>query len=131
MNRSFRFLTSLAVCSASVTALTIQPAHANDFVGTYVASDGNTAGRGWWFDGTDTLCAKGFFGEQIQPWVRVRIDPVNGVGGSYSVTDNNTSDGARTCTGNLSIPEDKQYRMVITQNNRGNLYSKSVGTFYS
>jgi hypothetical protein len=110
-------------------------ASANDFTGTYISSTGEVAAHGYWDDSVDTLCVRGY--RAYQDWAEVEIIPTNGVGSTFTKRDTTPTDGARACTGNLSIPEDKQYRMVLRYYHNGsntclgNVCSKTVGTFYS
>lgn len=78
-------------------------AQANDLTVTYNGTDGTYQGR--WIDGSDQLCAR-TTGAQI----RVQIEPASGSGSTYSIS---TSGSSWRCTANLSIPEDRSYRMYL------------------
>lgn len=120
---------------AAVVAVIVSasPALANDFTGTYIDSADRVAARGYWDDSIDTLCARDYL--DSHDWSEAQIVPVNGVGTTFTVRDQ-PGDSARTCTGNLSLPEDKQYRMVVrfklpSSSCPNQICSKSTGTFYS
>ncbi|MCU1537032.1 MAG: hypothetical protein JWP82_1383 [Humibacillus sp.] len=102
---------AIAVAVTGLVVAVAQPASANDYVGSYNFIGEHSEGTGYWYDGSDTLCARA--NPDVSGNLRVTLVPANGVGASYSVVDGRSA--GRTCTGNLSIPEDKKYRMKFTR----------------
>jgi hypothetical protein len=130
MKRTMTKLGLTAAVSLGVVAIATTSAYANDLTLTYT-NNGGYSSQGRWTDAVDTLCAR-----TELPDTLVKIVPVNGVGTTFSVTQvHDTISGWSTwkCTGNLSIPEDKQYRMEIwTSSTLGGAKTlKKSGTFYS
>lgn len=106
--RPLNALAALGVAATSVFILEA-PAVAGDFYREW-PDEVDTAAIviAWWYDNTDTLCVKSAYrGHAV-----ARMYPADGSGPSFSVTDYKSSPG-RTCTGNLSIPEDQKYRVVV------------------
>lgn len=103
------------------------PAAANDLTLNWQSpSDSRLTARGIWDDSADNLCARGTW------WTaRVVIRPVDGTGPTFTIDDSpNPPDQTRTCTGNLSIPEDELYRMEVKTAD-GSWSTKTSGTFYT
>jgi len=98
--------------AAAIAVLVVAPpaAFANDLTLTWTNGAGYQH-QGRYTDLTDNLCAR-TEGQDTT----VKMVPVNGIGLTHSVSAVNAGPGTFgpwNCTGNLSIPEDKQYRMEI------------------
>ena len=117
---------AIAVAVAGSVVAVAQPAHAGDYVGSWNFIGEHSEGTGYWYDGTDTLCARA--NPNVSGNLRVTLVPANGVGASYSVVDGVSA--GRTCTGNLSIPEDKKYRMKFTRYHTNGWTNSGYGVGY-
>jgi hypothetical protein len=127
--RSRRVMAAAAAAAAIVA--TAGPASAND--ATFSGSLYGYPAKGQWIDHLDTLCAKADYTPETGTAI-VKITPVGHNGPSFVVRDR-SNDSSRTCTGNLSIPEDKKYRMTVVYRDEWHdlPFSGTVasGTFYS
>ncbi|HSV39357.1 MAG TPA: hypothetical protein VLI04_11415 [Nocardioidaceae bacterium] len=112
-----REIVAVGATAILVTTITPAPAVAADKeVRVYLPALGGPdfAGLGKWTDEDDTLCA--LLGQnQSHDKLVVRIRPRNGVGPSFRVIDHNPTPAASgSCTGDLSIPENRRYRMRVS-----------------
>jgi hypothetical protein len=101
-----RTLVGAVVGAAALTFLSVAPASASNPVLTHSWATGK------YLDETDQLCARvdSAFGTSAT-WAtaEIRLDGVL----KWSKSDYGNGDTAFSCTGNLSIPEDKQYVLVV------------------
>jgi hypothetical protein len=107
-----RVLGSLA---AGATALGLAvagaaPASASSPTLTFKDSAGNVVAKAWYDDLTDTLCAVSYRDGKT---ISAQIGPNAGTGRSYSVVHSGFGK-PKSCTGNLSIPEDRSYYLYVT-----------------
>jgi hypothetical protein len=109
------------------------PAYANDV--TVAPSQGG--GNGTWTDATDTLCARANSYDNLGiPVIRtvVTIHPKGSGSPSFQITDNTPGNGAASCSGNLSVPEDQLWHMEVTVyiNNGGGTATRTADSdFYT
>ncbi len=93
-----------AVAVASASSFIAAPAFANDI------TVNTAAGYGSWDDSNDNLCAND---SRVDGYdVRAKIVPQSGSRSTFQIKDVGVNDG-RTCTGNLSIPEDQSYVLQV------------------
>ena len=98
----------VAVAGAGLlTALPAGPAAAND------ASITVGAARATYTDSTDNLCARITSTYSWTEWAQAQIVNISNGNVVFGVTDN--EGGGQTCTGNLSIQEDKQFYLRVTE----------------
>ncbi|MFJ9392249.1 hypothetical protein ACIRON_25745 [Nocardioides sp. NPDC101246] len=105
------------------------PAHAADLTLTWSNPASGWQYQGGWDDSADNLCAR-TQGNRA----RVKMIPTNGSGSTYSATTTSGGGGnwgSWACTGNLSIPEDKQYRMELYVWTSDAYRLAKSGNFYS
>jgi hypothetical protein len=94
------------VGAAALTLASVAPAHADNPVLSHQWATGK------YLDATDQLCARidsGFNTSASWATAEIRLDGVL----KWSRTDYGNGDSQFTCTPNLSIPEDKQYVLVV------------------
>lgn len=112
MNRSSR---SLALAATALTGLGIvlssaAPAAASSPTLKFYDSAGNVVAKAWYDDLTDNLCAVSYRDGKT---IVAKIGPNSGTGISPSVVHSGFGK-SKSCTGNLSIPEDKSYYLYVT-----------------
>ncbi|QIM21129.1 hypothetical protein G7075_08300 [Phycicoccus sp. HDW14] len=110
MNRT-RILTvtaSAATCLGLAVA-GAAPAAASSPVLTFKDSAGHVVAKAWYDDLTDNLCAVSYRDGKT---ITAQIGPSSGSGISRTVVHSGFGK-PRSCTGNLSIPEDKSYWMYV------------------
>jgi hypothetical protein len=115
-----RWMAPTAV-ALGVLVATATPAAANDTTLT-VSYGGVVRARA-------SLCVTATGGDGINI-ANARIDPANGVGPSFSVTDLTDTSGGR-CTGNLSIPEDRSYVLKVRWESESGVVRTASKTFYT
>jgi hypothetical protein len=102
-----RSIVGAVVGAAALTALSVTPAMASNPVLPHSWATGK------YLDETDQLCAKvdsAFDTSRTWATAEIRLDGVV----KWSKTDYGNGDNAFSCTANLSIPEDKQYVLVVS-----------------
>ena len=117
-----------AAVALGVLVATATPAAANDAKLT-VSYGGVVRARASWDDLTDNLCVTATGGDGINI-ANASIDPANGVGPSFSVTDLTDTSGGR-CTGNLSIPEDRSYVLKVRWESESGVVRTATKSFYT
>ncbi len=124
---SSKIVTTMVV-AGFVSSLGVPAASASNYSGSVTfLGESPALGSVSYVDSRDRLCVKANKGR-----LKITAIPVNGSGSSYSVTDSAGTAG-NTCSGNLSIPEDKQYKMKYDWKGSNRHYVDWVqpGRFYS
>jgi hypothetical protein len=121
-----RRLLTAGIGTAALVLGVAAPAVASDktLTGDSAYDDGKY--RGIWEDAYDNLCARSLGPDPAL----VKIEPADGSGPSFQIKD--PSGGGRTCTGNLSIPEDEMYWMTVYHDRRPQpLHQVAYGNFWT
>ncbi|WP_370948554.1 hypothetical protein AB5J62_13505 [Amycolatopsis sp. cg5] len=113
----------VALGVSAVSLLLTQPASANSFT---ASTQGGTA---QYDDGGDRFCVHAYDSEGAR-WIKATVKPLNGVGPTLSLSDNNNSTG-NDCGSLATAYEDTKYRATITAywGETGTVTSKTVDFF--
>lgn len=108
--RSLSAVVATTAAAVSFGMATAAPAQANDLTLTIKNASGTVIAKAWYDDLTDTLCVKSNVDGQM---ASVKIGPNSGSG--EVVGRNHAGFGKpASCTGNLSIAEDRSYWMNLS-----------------
>lgn len=124
-SRAKRALAGLAAATVAGVGLgmaTAAPAHANDLTLVIKNASGTVVAKAWYDDYTDNLCVRSYVSGTMA------TANIGASGGGTFATANDAGFGKSTnCTGNMSIPEDRLYWMILSFPGK----SSKDGTFYS
>lgn len=106
---------SLVAAAATVAAgagfalAAAAPAQASDLTLTIKNASGKVIAKAWYDDGTDNLCVRSYVQGSM---ASVKIGPNDG--GTFATANDAGFGKSTNCTGNMSIPEDKYFWMILT-----------------
>ena len=95
--------------SLALALMSAAPAQASDLTLVIKNASGNVIARAWYDDLTDNLCVKSFVDGQM---ASVKIGPNDG--GTFAGVNHAGFGKPASCTGNMSIPEDRYYWMILS-----------------
>ena len=117
-----RTLATASILGIGITLAAANPASAADATITLKSSSGTVIARATWDDSHDNLCVR-----SLVPGRRMTatLSLLDGSWGPRSVSHSGNS-STPSCTGNLSIPEDRRAFVILGDVNRS-----TDGTFYT
>lgn len=124
--RATRTLGAMVATTAAAVGFgmaTAAPAQASDLTLTIKNASGSVIAKAWYDDLTDNLCVKSYVDGQM---ASVKIGPNSGSGSVRGVNHAGFGKPA-SCTGNMSIAEDRSYWMNLSYPGK----ASKDGNFYT